>query len=63
MANRPSRAKNALPILLVALLVSAADVVLSIMSGGTAAISVIINALIVVAITNFLTKIYKEQQQ
>ena len=63
VANRPSRAKNALPILLVALLVSAADVVLSIMSGGTAAISVIINALIVVAITNFLTKIYKEQQQ
>lgn len=63
VANRPSRAKNALPILLVALLVTAADVVLSIMSGGTAVVAVLMNALIVVLITNFLTSIYKEEQQ
>ncbi len=61
-ANRPSRIKSVLPVLLVAMLLTAANLVLSLMS-SLAVASSMINAIIIVGFCNFAIAIYKEQQQ
>ncbi len=61
-ANRPSRIKSVLPVLLVSMLLTAANLVLSIMS-DLAVASSMINAVIEVTFCNYAIAIYKEQQQ
>lgn len=58
-ANVPARARGLLPVALVGLLVNAADVVLAIL-GGTAVVSVVINALIIVGISYCASAVAKE---
>ena len=58
-ANVPVRARGLLPVALVGLLVNAADVVLAILN-GTAVVSVVINALIIAAISYCASAVAKE---
>lgn len=58
-ANVPARACGLLPVALVGLLVNAADVVLAIL-GGTAVVSVVINALIIAGISYCASAVAKE---
>lgn len=58
-ANVPVRARGLLPVVLVGLLVNAADVVLAILN-GTAVVSVVINALIIAGISYCASAVAKE---
>ena len=58
-ANRPSKAAGVLPISIVALLASAANVVLAIM-GGIAVVSVVVCAIIAVLYAYFASQVNKE---